>query len=322
MARVEDAFSRGREARSEFDLRYTVLCNVNGFFRHFHFAEGGDESWSWFEGEMRAMVDALANFSSVVDVAARDPEYDITAYQIISGLFTYRDLKIFRDFARIFEQIFDDPSGGMFKLRQQFVTPDKTLDIKAMVAEARRELDDFSAALDLYFKENVMGVDTGIRLPEVENLGRPDFVINMNFTDTAKLYGVADDEIFYTRGKAGCDPLALVLGSPDEGDGDPAWRPLKIYFRKLTHHVAPACPRQFLEIGDDAEPVRLMYFGYSFPPSDAGLLRELFSVDALSVITYIDDDDYADKILNLMSIFGKDGVISEINAGRMVFRKL
>ena len=51
------------------------------------------------------------------------------------------------------------PSGGMFKLRQQFITPEKKLNKKALIAEVRRELETFTQALDLYLSTCVHGKD-------------------------------------------------------------------------------------------------------------------------------------------------------------------
>ncbi|MCD8300280.1 MAG: bacteriophage abortive infection AbiH family protein [Clostridiales bacterium] len=318
---VEEAFSRGREARNASDVRYTELCNVNGFFRHFHFNDGGDGSWTYFEEEMRAIVDCLANFSEVVETAQRDPEYDLTAYQIINGLFTYRDMKIFRDFARIFEQVFDDPSGGMFKIRTAYITPDKTLDMKALVAEVRRELDDFTAALDMYLKENVMGVDNGIRLPDME---APDYVINMNFTDTARLYGVPESHIHYTRGRAGSDPVNLVLGSPDESEEHPDWISLKTYFRRLERFIGlPDWHQSYSGNGQGLfEPVTFAFLGYSFPAFDSEALKGLDLPMAQFVVTYTDGSDYAAKVLALMKIFGKTWVTNNTGSEILSFKEI
>lgn len=354
---VEDAFAMKKEERGPFETRLTELCNVNGFFRHFHFTLSDDPSWSYFDREMGKITDALIRFQDVVLEKQKDPEYDLISYNIIGGQFTYGDLQIYKHFARIFEQIFDDPSGGLYKIRQQYITPEKQLNKKAVVDEVRRELDSFTEALDLYLTtcavcgadasasaEHTLGAagasasvenvpdaahrfygaafaeDTGIRSPQVEAI-RPDYVINFNFTDTVKLYGIPEDHIYYAKGRAGSEPVNLVLGSLDETEEHPEWICMKIYFRKLMNftgmpervRIHPA------DSGGDEIPAVLHFFGYSFPEQDDELIRLLFEGKKTAVVYYKDREDYAYKMLQLIRLFGKETFLDMLYGGVLTF---
>ncbi|MCD8230657.1 MAG: bacteriophage abortive infection AbiH family protein [Clostridiales bacterium] len=326
---VEEAFARSREERTDVQTRLTELCNRNGFFRHFHFSMSDDESWSYFESEMDNIVRALSHFQSVMEENQKNPEHDPAAYNIIGGLFSYNDLLIFKDFTRIFEQIYDDPSGGLFKLRQQFITAEKRLDARAMVREVRKELESFTEAVDLYLSSCVGNrsdreeSDVSVRSLQIEEV-HPDYVINFNFTNTPVIYGIPEERIFYAKGKAGNEPLNLVLGSPDLSEEPEDWIYLKNYFQKLMKFIGLPDREQLYSENEEgkAVPVTLHYFGYSFPEGDAELICELNEAAEKTVVYYTDQEDYAFKIIRLIRLFGKDAVTEKIYGGTLVFRKI
>jgi len=350
---VEDAFAKKKEQRGWFETRLTELCNVNGFFRHFHFTMSEDPTWSYFDTEIQRIVDALIHFQDVVLEKQKDPEYDLISYNIIFGEFTYSDLQIYKHFARIFEQIYDDPSGGLFKIRQQYITPEKQLHKKAVVDEVRRELDSFTEALDLYLTNCAMPAHEGVRMdhsaacgadaevstacgvneavllseigifsPQIEAI-HPDYIINFNYTDTIRFYGVPEDHIFYAKGKAGSSPVNLVLGSPDESEDHAEWIYLKNYFRKLMNFVGMPDLKRICPVDQDGIeiPVTLYFFGYSFPEEDDELIKLLFTGKKKAVIYYKDREDYAYKMLQLLRLFGKPVFLQKLYDGTVSFEK-
>ncbi len=320
--RVEIAFGKTLEERSDLDVMFTELCDVNGFFRHFHFLMPEDLTWTFFESEMESIVRALEHFRDVVEKNQRDPEFDLISYNMIAGLFTYQDLQIFKNFARIFEQVVDDPSGGMFKLRQLFITQDRTLNRRAMIDEARRELDDFTAALDLYMANCVEGVSARIMGMADDP---PDYIINFNYTDTAGFYGVPDEHIFYAKGKAGSNPANLVLGCPEVPmTFDDDWLYFENDFQKLMKFIGLPDRAQLYPVNEIGSPipVTVRYFGYSFPMGDAEILRELWNAAQETIVCYTDREDYAHKMVNLMRIFGKREVNDAVYDGRLAFERI
>ncbi len=340
VARVEAAFNKEKDARDEVDVRLTELCNVNGFFRHFHFLEEREQTWSFFEREMGRVVEALARVCDVVEKEQRDPEFDLTAYNMIFGLYSYEELQIFQHFARIFELVFDDPSGGMLKLRQSFFTPERKLNKKGLVEEVRRELDDFTAALDFYLTACVEGTGAENAEADIARLlnPAPDYVINFAYTDTIARCGVPEERIFYAKGRAGSEPVNLVLGCPGrppkpggkeksskpEGAKRPPmpigkadWLPLEDDFQKLMKFIG--WPDRAQLHPEDAQGVTVTCFGYSFPEWDGELLRELWETAAQMNVYYTDREDYAQKLVRLFALFGKKEVTEAVSGERLVF---
>ena len=317
---VEEAFAQPKEQRTPFQTELTQLCNVNGFFRHFHFILTDDHSWTNFEREMENILSALIHFQENVLENAKDPEFDLVSYNIIGGLYTYNDLQIYKHFARIFEQIYDDPSGGLFKLRQQYITPEKRLNKKAVILEIRRELESFTRALDLYLSHCVTGTHPQVRLAQMQAVA-PDYVINFNYTDTVKVYGVPEDHIYYVNGKAGSEPMNLVLGAPGESEERMEWVYIRKYFQRLMKFIG--VPEKSMLHPTDASghpiPVETHWFGYSFPFSDSQLIRELFEASEKQVIYYINMEDYAYKMIRILELFGKKTVEEQIYCGKIVF---
>ncbi|MCD7981634.1 MAG: bacteriophage abortive infection AbiH family protein [Clostridiales bacterium] len=320
---VEAAFAKDRDARNALEVKLTELCNVNGFFRHFHYTLSDDPTWSYFEGEMKNIIGALLRFQDVVLENQRDPEYDLMNYKIISAQYIYHDLQVFKHFARIFEQVYDDPSGGLFKIRPQFITSAKLLDKKAVIAEVRRELDSFTAALDLYMETCVCGTDSVVKYAQIEAIA-PKYVINMNYTDTVKAYGVPDEKIYYAKGRAGSHPSNLVLGSPETAEIDPDWVYIKNEFQVLTKFIG--LPEEEDIFPADEEhgviPIVLHFFGYSFPEGDDRLMQLLFVGKKSAVVYYIDGEDYAQKIIRLVRLFGKEDFLKNFYRGKISFEKI
>ncbi len=367
VSRVEEAFAKDPASRDEVDRKLTALCNVNGFFRHFHFSGASDDSWTFFEEEMGCIARTLARFSDVMEENRRDPEFELQEYNLIAGLYTYEELQIFYHFARIFEQVIDDPTGGIYKLRVAYATPERTLNRRAYRDEVRRELDDFTAALDLYLttvcfsspdnaaQEDGRKTDHPAERPESAALAAwmkeaPDYVINFNFTDTVTRCGVPEERIYFAKGRAGSDPVNLVLGCPDRhprGPRRPApgtppapgmppmppmppmpgcpggprgheeWLPLGCDFQKLTKGVG--LPDRDKLHPADGDRVTVRYFGYSFPEGDRELLGDLFDVAAQSVVFCLDREDYAQKMIALMRLIGKERVADLIYGEKLLF---
>ncbi len=347
VARVEDAFNKEKNARDEVEVRLTELCNVNGFFRHFHFLEERESTWSFFEREMGRIVGALARFCDVVGKEERDPEFDLTSYNMIFGLYSYEELQIFQHFARIFELVFDDPSGGMLKLRQAFFTPERKLNQKGLVEEVRTELDDFTAALDLYLTACVeSSAGAGADIAQLLTPA-PDYVINFAYTNTIARCGVPEERIFYAKGRAGSEPVNLVLGYPGrpskpggkerakkageseksskpEGSKRPPmpvgkadWLPLEDDFQKLMKFIG--WPDRAQLYPEEEQDVTVTCFGYSFPEWDAELLHELWEAAARMTVYYTDREDYAQKLVRLFALFGKRAVTDAVSEERLVF---
>ncbi len=317
---VEASFGKPMEERSDLDVMFTELCDVNGFFRHFHFLMPEDLSWTFFENEMGNIIRSLAHFQDEIEKMQRDPEFDLIAYNLIAGLFTYQDLQVFKHFSRIFEPILDDPGGGMYKLRQLFITQDRTINRRAMIDEVRRELDEFTAALDLYLSHCAEGENCDARIAALEERA-PDYVVNFNFTDTITSYGVPEDHIYFAKGRAGSNPVNLVLGCP-RARGD--WLYFDNDFQKLVKFIGLPDPAQLHPAEENGVPVpvTVRYFGYSFSPVDAEQLRTLWDIAAQTVVYYTDREDYAHKLVGMMQVFGKPRITEAIYAGKLVFETI
>lgn len=319
---VEAAFAKKKEERSDFDTKLTELCNVNGFFRHFHFTVLEDPSWSSFEAEMTVILQALIRFVSEITEQQKDIEFDPTSFNVYGGIFTYRDLQVYKHFARIFEQIYDDPSGGMFKIRHQYITLEKILNKKEFIAEVKRELDSFTEALDLYLTES-LGAARPHTLPQIGQIA-PDYVINFNYTDTILAYGIPEDHVFYAKGRTGGGKDHLVLGVPDEGEDHAEWIRLKNYFQCLERQVGFIDQEKLYPksgLGEQIS-VTVHYFGYSFPMEDAWTIRELAAAASKTVIYCKDREDYAAKMIQLFRILGKETLTKQIQNKSIEFQMM
>ena len=60
------------------------------------------------------------------------------------------------------------------------------------------------------------------------------------------------------------------------------------------------------------------FYGLSMNKTDGDMIRDLWDLSPRFVIYYLDPDDYAQKVINLIDIFGKD-IITEIQKQNITF---
>ncbi len=307
--------------RTEVQVQMAALCQTNGFFKYFAANPPGENTWSTFEAELEKVIHVFINFLDTMKKEQEEPYFDAVRYSVSCEGFSFYELTVFKQFFNIFEQIYDDMSGGLFKLRQTCITPGRQLDAKKLLRILRRELNDFTTALSLYLSRDADPVKAAVTSPQIEAI-HPDYVINFNYTDTARLYGISTEQIFYAKGRATLGAEHMVLGIPDESEAHLDFISFKNYFQSIIKFIGVPDRQQLHPVDESGQPVPVVthVFGYSLPPSDESLILSLADASSRMIIYYTDLEDYAAKVVNLIKIFGKHTALEKIQTQEICFQ--
>ena len=321
---VSEILAKKPDDRTEQDKRFVSLCQNNGFFKYFQNTSLREKTWTEFESELTKIINVFIRFpDTIYNLKKEDAQFDMIRYSICYEGFSFYELTVFKRFFNLFEQIYDDMSGGLFKMRPAFITDGRDLDEKAMIRELRKELDDFTAALRLYLIDFADISHCTARADFVKAI-KPDYVVTFNYTNTHSLYGVAPEQVFFAKGSVLSDPSNMVLGVPDDSEDHLDFIYFKNYFQSIVKFTGSLDKKYLYPADDQGNPISVIthFFGYSFAPGDESIIRTLDDASEKFIIYYTDSEDYARKVIQLIKLFGKDAALEKIQTEMIIFKEL
>lgn len=286
----------------------------------------GKDGWIDFESEISRVIQALDAYNIEIESEMRNGEY-------IAPL-NKGALNIIRPF------ILDSEIGiglGMFSFGKDFINRKK----RNLLTDLKRLI----RCLEIYLCEFVTTDDVK-KLNDITNLPIIDKVISFNYTDTyEKIYKPDRFVKFdYIHGKADVNKTVetnnMVLGVDEYLQGDDRNQNIefiefKKYFQRI--HKETGCEyRKWLkemESDDIYERIvehtyghvnevvdyiirrtayhKIFFYGHSLDITDKDIIRALILAQRThTTIYYLDKEDYARKITNLVKIIGQDELIS------------
>lgn len=199
---------------------------------------------------------------------------------------------------------------------------------KALLLESMKtELDALNKCLDYYMLDFVSVIDCGVYSEQIKDLGDIN-LLNFNYTYTyATVYGKrALIEHHPIHGEA--KEENLVLGIPDDAFSNTLDY---VYFQKYFQRIQKKTGNFYKKwlvrpdhptLSDLSAKVYIM--GHSLNSVDEGVLEDFFEEPNVKQIKifYHSQEDYENKVINLVDMFGKDFVIDQTSQERIVFEKL
>ena len=298
----------------------------------------GKDGWIDFESEISQVIQVLDAYNIEIESEMRNGEYIVP---LNKGA-----LNIIRPF------ISDSEIGiglDMFHFGKDFINRKK----RKLLADLKRLI----RCLEIYLCEFVTTDDVK-KLYDITNLPIIDKVISFNYTDTyEKLYKPDRFVKFdYIHGKADVNKTVetnnMVLGVDEYLQGDDRNQNIefiefKKYFQRI--HKETGCEyRKWLkemESDDIYERIvehtygpanevvdyirrrtayhKIFFYGHSLDITDKDIIRALILAQRThTTIYYLDKEDYARKITNLVKIIGQDELISRTGGvDRSIFFK-
>lgn len=138
-----------------------------------------------------------------------------------------------------------------------------------------------------------------------------DYVISFNYTNTFESIYNSNCEVSYIHGSLTANNIVLGYNDFDNSTDDLMF---KKYYRRLIKQTDSVTREGFYSksMGIDIRP-EVHFFGHSLDISDEDYVRDIIDHADKTIIYYIDELDRADKIGNLIKIFGKDKLLKIYN---------
>lgn len=162
----------------------------------------------------------------------------------------------------------------------------------------------------------------------------PCYVISFNYTDTYKVYGIKAEDVFHVHGSI--EKKNMVLGFDDDEPENLDFVYFKKYFQriqKLTGYIdqhrfdikkcsaevtSPANINSNIMVERDVEPI-VHFYGHSMDKTDGDVIKKLKKISRGFVIYKYSQEDYEQKVINLIDVFGKKDAMDMIEKGFIKF---
>lgn len=216
----------------------------------------------------------------------------------------------------MFDALYDrDDSRGyryMKHLNPKYYTHEFGLNKREVLNMLKQQLDEIIALLRMYLEAHLNERrDCLKKIRQIEEID-PSYVISFNYTDTYKIYGIDPENVFHVHGSLAKDNM--VLGFNDDNSGDLDFIYFKKYFQriqKLTGYIDPDKIRERNSLGTYNYPV-IYFYGHSMDKTDEDVIQKLRTMASGFVIYTYDQNDYEQKVINLIDVFGKNEAMEMI----------
>lgn len=304
---IESAESK---ASSQEERDWINAVRNNMFIKYFQKVADQNHTWIDCEQEIKRLVSVILKAINAADV---DRDNNV----VVNGL-SRTELAILANASSIFAvDIVDSDVVPDLGYVHQYYVLNKDLIIK----DIRKELDDLIEALNGYLVLATNGSITK-KSPQIESI-KWDYVVNFNYTDTYKYYGIKDEDVFFIHGRLGSDPNNMVLGFDDDDECDLDSIYFKKYFQRIQKLTGNLDRNKFEpnidDIFDNNASVGVIshFFGLSMSKTDGDMIKEISELSTKIKVYYCSQEDYAQKIVNLIDVFGKKEAMERIQDGRI-----
>ena len=172
-----------------------------------------------------------------------------------------------------------------------------------MLKFLKKQLDEVIELLRRYLVYATEDLDKIDKIQQIADI-KPRYVISFNYTYTYKKYGVKDEDVFHVHGRLLKNNM--VLGFNDEDPENLDFVYFKKYFQriqKLTGYINEA---RLIDRDADLTPKPIIHFyGHSMDKTDGDIIVKLRSLARGFVIYTYNQEDYEQKVINLIDVFGK-----------------
>lgn len=215
-----------------------------------------------------------------------------------------------------------DNSHGYINSRhldKKYYTHEYGLNRKEILKLLKSQLDDIIRLLRIYLSGHIQE-ESGAPIKPISQIAsiQPSYVISFNYTDTYKIYGISPEDVFHVHGSL--DKDNMVLGFDDDAPENLDFVYFKKYFQriqKLTGYI-DGNKLWYNDMGRVKYAVTHFY-GHSMDKTDGDIIQRLReSSDGFVIYTY-SQEDYEQKVINLIDVFGKEQATEMIQDGFIRF---
>lgn len=234
------------------------------------------------------------------------------------------------------EKYFDLDNDNKNRIMSRiFYTNDFGLKKKKILELLKKQLDEVIELLcsyleDYCYEKQKDQLKTKKQISDIH----PCYVISFNYTDTYKVYGIKAEDVFHVHGSI--EKKNMVLGFDDDEPENLDFVYFKKYFQriqKLTGYIdqhrfdikkcsaevtSPANINSNIMEERDVEPI-VHFYGHSMDKTDGDVIKKLKKISRGFVIYKYSQEDYEQKVINLIDVFGKKDAMDMIEKGFIKF---
>lgn len=309
-AAEDDGFITDPEER-EF---ISECIRYNGFLKYFLVYTNEVPGWVDLERLLNAVVHnfelLFSNYSHFIDsrgsITWNVMETDTgksNMMRIINCVYLFR---------RLFDR--DDSRSSYYSmhLAPQYYSYEFGLNKREILKLLKQQLDEVIRLLQIYLNQEMDRKRGELRaIPQIAAID-PSYVISFNYTDTYKIYGIKPEDVFHVHGSL--DKENMVLGFNDDNSENLDFIYFKKYFQrlqKLTGYMDPDKLGHKNSLGQYAYS-NIHFYGHSMDRTDEDIIRKLRTMSAGFVIYTYNQEDYEQKVINLIHVFGKEDAMDMI----------
>ena len=211
----------------------------------------------------------------------------------------------------IFEDIKSQGNNYFYTLDKSYYTKKYGLNKKAILQLLKRELDDLIMLLQIYLNLHFNEMRDKLNVKEQLSKINPSYVISFNYTDTYELYGIKKENVFHVHGS--CDLNNMVLGFDDDSPMKLDFVYFKKYFQRIQKSTGYIDEERIVKNNSGITEMSIIHFyGHSMDNTDGDIIRQLRTMAKKFIIYKYSQDDYEQKVINLITVFGKDEAMDMI----------
>ena len=196
------------------------------------------------------------------------------------------------------------------------------LNKKAIAKKMKSELDDLIKALENYLilEVGMKQIDESKKIEQIAKIN-PDYVISFNYTDTYKIYGIDSEDVFHVHGSL--DKNNMVLGFNDDDEKNLDFIYFKKYFQRIQKLTGYIDNDRFSYKDEKGitygNATTVHFYGHSMDNTDGDIIRKLKKLSDGFVIYKYNQEDFEQKVINLIDVFGKEEATKLIQNGFIKF---
>lgn len=319
---IKNAIGDDSFIQKQDDREFVCKCiETNGFLKYFLTYTNAVPGWVDLEKLIKEIVDYFEiffeNYNEFIDargnITWESNDLDMSKSKIM------RTINCLYGFGLLFNR--DNTRGYHYSMHmdQKFYTNEFGLNKREILKFLKMQLDEIIELLQRYLSSVMVDLSKIDKIQQIADIN-PRYVISFNYTNTYRLYGIEEDNVLHVHGKLGSSPNNMVLGFNDEDETNLNFVYFKKYFQriqKLTGYINEA---KIIDRDADLYPNPIIHFyGHSMDKTDEDIIIKLKSLARKFVIYTYNQEDYEQKVINLIRVFEKEEATKMIQTGFVGF---
>ncbi len=296
--------------KADKETKGRQLAISNSFIKCFIKVASENQSWIDCEKEIEVIVTMFLKILYDRNVFVANTNY---IKKVESSLYSYEFERL-----KLMNRFYKETSSQMIILQDKFFKIYEGIDTIEIMKTLRSDLHNLIKLFKYYLEEKVITKSIEKMSNQIKEI-HPDYVINFNYTNTYEHYDINRKDVCYIHGSVQDNNMVLGIRDIDEKNMDSIY--FKKFFQRIQKHTDVIQWDRFGKNQSLTETTReatTYFFGHSLSKTDGDLIQNIYE-NSCKVIYLKENNDYEQKIINLIDTLGKEIVIQGMYSGQIEF---